>query len=105
MRPAVLPHPGQAPPVSMPHTVRETGWATNPATNAVNTSKVGAVKHDRNGSSTRDSVAGRVRARSIGGHSFGIDGSCDQHRRCSTHHPLKIHTTRRPRPPSAALTP
>ena len=71
------------------HTVRDTGWATNPATNAVNTSKVGAVKHDRNGSSTRESVAGRVRARSIGGTLFRYRRSCDQHRRCSTHHPLR----------------
>ena len=56
----------------MPHTVRETGWATNPATNAVDVSKLGAVKHDRNGSSTRESVAGRVRSRSIGGTLYSV---------------------------------
>jgi len=74
-------------PVKIPHTVRSTGWATNPATSAVNVSNVGAVKHGRNDTSTRDSVDGRIKARSIGGTLFRR--SRDQHRRCSTHHSLE----------------
>jgi len=63
-------------PVNMPHTVRDTGCATNPATNAVKVSNVGAVKHDRNGTSTRDNTPGRVRPWSIGGTLFRHRRSC-----------------------------
>jgi hypothetical protein len=92
--------PGPDQPRSASRTLlRPTGWATNPATNTVNVSNVGMVKHDRNGSNTRNNVDGRVRPRSIGGTLFRR--SCDQHRRCSTQHLLKIHTTRRQHLPSS----
>jgi hypothetical protein len=41
--------------------------ATSPATNTTNVSKPGAVKHGRNGSSTRINDPGRLPTRSIGG--------------------------------------
>jgi hypothetical protein len=54
----------------MPHTVRRTGYANNPATSIVNVSKVGAVKHGLQVTSTRDSAPGTVGTRSIGGTLF-----------------------------------
>lgn len=50
----------------MPHTVRPTSWATNLATSAVNVLQLGAVKHGRNISNTRDTDTGRVTSWSIG---------------------------------------
>src|SRR5437879_13909358 len=56
----------------MPHTVRLTGCASNPATSMVKVWKVGAVKHGRKAVSTRVSAPGRVGTRSIGGTLFRI---------------------------------
>jgi hypothetical protein len=56
----------------IPHTVRLTGCANNPATIIVNVSKVGAVKHGRKVASTRVSAPGRVGTRSIGGTLFRL---------------------------------
>src|SRR6266566_8739898 len=51
----------------MPHTVRPAGRAASPATSITNVVNDGALKHGRNGSSTRISETGRLPARSIGG--------------------------------------
>lgn len=91
-------------PVSIPHTVRATGWVSNPATSAVNTSTLGAVKHSRNGASTRQNVRGRVTPWSIGGTLFRHRRSCYRKRRCSTHTPIVINTTRRHTPSDTVTT-
>ena len=77
--------------MSIPHTVRPTGWDHNPTTNAANVSKLGAVKHGRNVSSTWDTDPGKA----LPGASADTLSTELQGRRCSTHIHLKINATRR----------
>src|SRR5215510_7536601 len=94
----------------MPHTVRDTDWTNNPATKAANTSNVGAVKHGRKVTSTRDSAPGKVTPRSIGGTLFRLRQSCYQQPPMLHPPPAKINKARRAQVnfhhhPAATLSP
>src|SRR5262249_21726662 len=64
--------PASPAPASIPHTVLFPGRAINPTSSVTNVVNVGAVKHGRNGSSTRRSDPGRVCTRSIDGNSLQL---------------------------------